>query len=191
MFEKKIFCLPDAGSSDRESSLELIKLDISRTFPHLCIFQQVSERSSSTPYDTDVFKLFQKMSHSSFGQTDWSIHSDIIIIIKVNLTQTFLRKSVCMRHFVPLSSSFLCSSSGRAISWCAAQHSGSIHLLPARRWLRKSHTQNKALPPVAILEPFLWLFLLNCAFEENSCEASHAYGMFFGYRSILNWALSW
>uniref|UniRef100_A0A8C4IC23 TBC1 domain family, member 14 n=1 Tax=Dicentrarchus labrax TaxID=13489 RepID=A0A8C4IC23_DICLA len=30
----------DAGSSDRESSLELIKLDISRTFPHLCIFQQ-------------------------------------------------------------------------------------------------------------------------------------------------------
>uniref|UniRef100_A0A8D3BYG2 TBC1 domain family member 14 n=1 Tax=Scophthalmus maximus TaxID=52904 RepID=A0A8D3BYG2_SCOMX len=29
-----------AGSSDRESSLELIKLDISRTFPHLCIFQQ-------------------------------------------------------------------------------------------------------------------------------------------------------
>lgn len=32
--------IPDAGSSDRESSLELIKLDISRTFPHLCIFQQ-------------------------------------------------------------------------------------------------------------------------------------------------------
>uniref|UniRef100_H2M4S7 TBC1 domain family member 14 n=1 Tax=Oryzias latipes TaxID=8090 RepID=H2M4S7_ORYLA len=33
--------LPDAlGSSDRESSLELIKLDISRTFPQLCIFQQ-------------------------------------------------------------------------------------------------------------------------------------------------------
>uniref|UniRef100_A0A8C4ZRU6 Rab-GAP TBC domain-containing protein n=1 Tax=Gadus morhua TaxID=8049 RepID=A0A8C4ZRU6_GADMO len=30
----------DLGSSDRESSLELIKLDISRTFPHLCIFQQ-------------------------------------------------------------------------------------------------------------------------------------------------------
>nr|XP_046237172.1 TBC1 domain family member 14 isoform X2 [Scatophagus argus] len=30
----------DAGSSDRESSLELIKLDISRTFPNLCIFQQ-------------------------------------------------------------------------------------------------------------------------------------------------------
>ncbi|XP_046905095.1 TBC1 domain family member 14 isoform X2 [Hypomesus transpacificus] len=32
----------DAGLSlaDREASLELIKLDISRTFPHLCIFQQ-------------------------------------------------------------------------------------------------------------------------------------------------------
>ncbi|XP_069015221.1 LOW QUALITY PROTEIN: TBC1 domain family member 14 [Embiotoca jacksoni] len=30
----------DVGSSDRESSLELIKLDISRTFPQLCIFQQ-------------------------------------------------------------------------------------------------------------------------------------------------------
>lgn len=30
----------DAGSSDRESSLELIKLDISRTFPQLCIFQK-------------------------------------------------------------------------------------------------------------------------------------------------------
>ncbi|XP_061664562.1 TBC1 domain family member 14 isoform X2 [Syngnathoides biaculeatus] len=30
----------DAGSSDRESSLELIKLDISRTFPQLCIFQE-------------------------------------------------------------------------------------------------------------------------------------------------------
>ncbi|KAJ8008063.1 hypothetical protein DPEC_G00100880 [Dallia pectoralis] len=32
----------DVGSSlaDREASLELIKLDISRTFPHLCIFQQ-------------------------------------------------------------------------------------------------------------------------------------------------------
>uniref|UniRef100_A0A8C7PJ45 TBC1 domain family member 14 n=1 Tax=Oncorhynchus mykiss TaxID=8022 RepID=A0A8C7PJ45_ONCMY len=27
--------------ADREASLELIKLDISRTFPHLCIFQQV------------------------------------------------------------------------------------------------------------------------------------------------------
>jgi len=37
----------DPGSSDRESSLELIKLDISRTFPHLCIFQQVSEIGSS------------------------------------------------------------------------------------------------------------------------------------------------
>ncbi|XP_037335609.2 TBC1 domain family member 14 isoform X2 [Pungitius pungitius] len=33
------------GSSDRESSLELIKLDISRTFPHLCIFQQVQGMS--------------------------------------------------------------------------------------------------------------------------------------------------
>lgn len=34
----------DAGFSaaDREASLELIKLDISRTFPSLCIFQQVS-----------------------------------------------------------------------------------------------------------------------------------------------------
>lgn len=33
----------DAGFSaaDREASLELIKLDISRTFPSLCIFQQV------------------------------------------------------------------------------------------------------------------------------------------------------
>uniref|UniRef100_A0AAX7VPT5 Rab-GAP TBC domain-containing protein n=1 Tax=Astatotilapia calliptera TaxID=8154 RepID=A0AAX7VPT5_ASTCA len=30
----------DVGSSDRESSLELIKLDISRTFPQLCIFQK-------------------------------------------------------------------------------------------------------------------------------------------------------
>ncbi|XP_051918353.1 TBC1 domain family member 14 isoform X1 [Hippocampus zosterae] len=30
----------DSGSSNRESSLELIKLDISRTFPQLCIFQQ-------------------------------------------------------------------------------------------------------------------------------------------------------
>lgn len=36
--------LTDAGFSaaDREASLELIKLDISRTFPSLCIFQQVS-----------------------------------------------------------------------------------------------------------------------------------------------------
>lgn len=36
--------LTDAGFSaaDREASLELIKLDISRTFPNLCIFQQVS-----------------------------------------------------------------------------------------------------------------------------------------------------
>lgn len=35
--------LIDAGFSaaDREASLELIKLDISRTFPNLCIFQQV------------------------------------------------------------------------------------------------------------------------------------------------------
>lgn len=35
--------LTDAGFSaaDREASLELIKLDISRTFPNLCIFQQV------------------------------------------------------------------------------------------------------------------------------------------------------
>lgn len=34
----------------------------------------------------------------------------------------------------------LCSWSGRTVSRCAAQHSGSVHLLPARRWLRKSHT---------------------------------------------------
>ncbi|KFO25742.1 TBC1 domain family member 14 [Fukomys damarensis] len=35
-------CSSDAGFSaaDREASLELIKLDISRTFPNLCIFQQ-------------------------------------------------------------------------------------------------------------------------------------------------------
>lgn len=38
------FTFLDAGFSaaDREASLELIKLDISRTFPNLCIFQQVS-----------------------------------------------------------------------------------------------------------------------------------------------------
>ncbi|XP_054437887.1 TBC1 domain family member 14 isoform X2 [Pteronotus mesoamericanus] len=37
----------DAGCSaaDREASLELIKLDISRTFPNLCIFQQVQGMS--------------------------------------------------------------------------------------------------------------------------------------------------
>ena len=29
-------------SGNRESSVELIKLDVSRTFPQLCIFQQVS-----------------------------------------------------------------------------------------------------------------------------------------------------
>ena len=28
-------------AADREASLELIQLDISRTFPHLCIFQKV------------------------------------------------------------------------------------------------------------------------------------------------------
>ncbi|GAB5570976.1 TBC1 domain family member 14 isoform X1 [Prionailurus iriomotensis] len=39
--------LIDAGFSaaDREASLELIKLDISRTFPNLCIFQQVQGMS--------------------------------------------------------------------------------------------------------------------------------------------------
>ena len=31
-------------SGNRESSVELIKLDVSRTFPQLCIFQQVIER---------------------------------------------------------------------------------------------------------------------------------------------------
>ncbi|KAM5338073.1 TBC1 domain family member 14 isoform 2-T3 [Glossophaga mutica] len=37
----------DAGfpAADREASLELIKLDISRTFPNLCIFQQVQGMS--------------------------------------------------------------------------------------------------------------------------------------------------
>uniref|UniRef100_A0A3B3S6U9 TBC1 domain family member 14 n=1 Tax=Paramormyrops kingsleyae TaxID=1676925 RepID=A0A3B3S6U9_9TELE len=37
-----LFTCPDIGLSqaDREASLELIKLDISRTFPNLCIFQQ-------------------------------------------------------------------------------------------------------------------------------------------------------
>uniref|UniRef100_A0A8C8J6E1 Rab-GAP TBC domain-containing protein n=1 Tax=Oncorhynchus tshawytscha TaxID=74940 RepID=A0A8C8J6E1_ONCTS len=42
------------GSSlaDREASLELIKLDISRTFPHLCIFQQVMF------FDENLPKLF-------------------------------------------------------------------------------------------------------------------------------------
>ena len=31
----------DALDIDRESTLDLIRLDISRTFPHLCIFQKV------------------------------------------------------------------------------------------------------------------------------------------------------
>lgn len=44
VFFNVLKCLADVGSSDRESSLELIKLDISRTFPQLCIFQKVSER---------------------------------------------------------------------------------------------------------------------------------------------------
>uniref|UniRef100_A0AAR2LUG9 Rab-GAP TBC domain-containing protein n=1 Tax=Pygocentrus nattereri TaxID=42514 RepID=A0AAR2LUG9_PYGNA len=41
----------DAGSShaDREASLELIKLDISRTFPSLCIFQKVKLLSENLP----------------------------------------------------------------------------------------------------------------------------------------------
>lgn len=35
---------PDEGDSpDKEASVELIQLDIARTFPHLCIFQQVGK----------------------------------------------------------------------------------------------------------------------------------------------------
>lgn len=43
----------DAGLShaDREASLELIKLDISRTFPNLCIFQEVACVSFSGVWD--------------------------------------------------------------------------------------------------------------------------------------------
>uniref|UniRef100_A0A8C9YW88 TBC1 domain family member 14 n=1 Tax=Sander lucioperca TaxID=283035 RepID=A0A8C9YW88_SANLU len=47
----------DAGSSNRESSLELIKLDISRTFPQLCIFQQVMFFEENLP---KLFAHFQK-----------------------------------------------------------------------------------------------------------------------------------
>ena len=36
------------SSSNRESSVELIKLDVSRTFPQLCIFQQVGQWHVST-----------------------------------------------------------------------------------------------------------------------------------------------
>lgn len=32
---------PEVSTSNREASVELIKLDISRTFPQLCIFQKV------------------------------------------------------------------------------------------------------------------------------------------------------
>ena len=32
----------DSITADRESTVELIRLDISRTFPQLCIFQKVS-----------------------------------------------------------------------------------------------------------------------------------------------------
>lgn len=38
------FSLPEGASlADRESSLDLIKLDISRTFPSLFIFQKVTQ----------------------------------------------------------------------------------------------------------------------------------------------------
>uniref|UniRef100_A0A665TVV6 Rab-GAP TBC domain-containing protein n=1 Tax=Echeneis naucrates TaxID=173247 RepID=A0A665TVV6_ECHNA len=47
----------DAGCSDRESSLELIKLDISRTFPQLCIFQQVVFFEENLP---KLFAHFKK-----------------------------------------------------------------------------------------------------------------------------------
>lgn len=99
--------LPDADSSDRESSLEQIKLDISRTFPNLCIFQQVSDRLHS-------------------------IQSQLALELM---------------GFFPtaVSTLCLCCWSGRAVPRCAAQHSGSVHLLPARRWLRKSYALN--LPP--------------------------------------------
>lgn len=139
-------CLLDAGSSDRESSLELIKLDISRTFPHLCIFQQV-KLSPLAQHNTHVF--IEETAHSA------SLIQHIVTLVTVKLIHsTLLYQSqsnmeislfvcVCVLGlFVTFSSLFLCSSSGRAISWRAAQHSGSIHLLPARRWLRKSHTQH-------------------------------------------------
>lgn len=54
-------------SSDRESSLELIKLDISRTFPQLCIFQQVSDRKPHEGYvqsvDAVMLNLIKQLSH--------------------------------------------------------------------------------------------------------------------------------
>ncbi len=38
-----VFVLEGASLADRESSLDLIKLDISRTFPSLFIFQKVTD----------------------------------------------------------------------------------------------------------------------------------------------------
>lgn len=92
---------PDTGPPDHESSLELIKLDISRTFPHLCIFQQVGELHTCA------------CSRSACG---------------------------CGRLSPPGFCVCVCVSPGRALPRCAAQPSGSVHVLPARRWLRKSGT---------------------------------------------------
>ena len=38
------------STGNRESSVELIKLDVSRTFPQLCIFQQVTDQLSCVFY---------------------------------------------------------------------------------------------------------------------------------------------
>uniref|UniRef100_A0A8C1PGV9 TBC1 domain family, member 14 n=1 Tax=Cyprinus carpio TaxID=7962 RepID=A0A8C1PGV9_CYPCA len=60
----------DAGLShaDREASLELIKLDISRTFPSLCIFQQVG-----LFFEENLPKLFAHFKNNSLS-------SDIYLI---------------------------------------------------------------------------------------------------------------
>lgn len=51
------FLVEGASLADRESSLDLIKLDISRTFPSLFIFQKVTDSNSRSSFHVFIFLL--------------------------------------------------------------------------------------------------------------------------------------
>lgn len=110
----------DGGASlaDRESSLDLIKLDISRTFPSLFIFQKVNTAGRGPV-------RFAALQQFDFCNDERRIWSDF---------QTFvfaLVNHICVSH-----ESLLClPPAGRSVPRPPPQRAGCLHVLQAWHWL--------------------------------------------------------
>ena len=67
-------------AADRESTVELIRLDISRTFPNLCIFQKVRS----------VLPLFF-IYLAKYGYGVYIFQSEVSLFFAVNIFHSFVR----------------------------------------------------------------------------------------------------